>query len=87
METSAVLKKLGDFSSLWSYNQANQLIIRASDIYSQIQTEWTRSKVLVACSSLFTMWLVFVETSVADPGCLYRIRILSIPDPGSASKI
>jgi hypothetical protein len=24
--------------------------------------------------------------SVADPGCLHRIRIFSIPDPGSASK-
>ncbi len=27
------------------------------------------------------------ETSVVDPGCLSRIRIFSIPNPGSASKI
>ncbi len=28
----------------------------------------------------------FLCFSVADPGCLSRIRIFSIPDPGSASK-
>jgi hypothetical protein len=27
-----------------------------------------------------------LDNSVADPGCLSRIRIFSIPDPGSASK-
>ncbi len=27
-----------------------------------------------------------LNNSVADPGCLTRIQILSIPDPGSASK-
>jgi hypothetical protein len=29
---------------------------------------------------------LMIHNSVADPGCLSRIRLFSIPDPGSASK-
>ncbi len=43
--------------------------------YSQIQTEWTRSNVHVACSSHFTMWLVFVET-LLEYGMHIRVQRL-----------
>ncbi len=32
------------------------------------------------------MYFGCLKSSVADPGCLPRIRLFSIPDPGSASK-
>ena len=56
----------------------NQFEVRIRGLRKGSRIPFTRAAVLAPFAQKF--WL---KSSVADPGCLSRIRLFSIPDPGS----